>query len=106
MFPLENSYGEPIDSAYANMRNRWEPLVEATQVKGDSETHPAISPDDPFADYETWEGNIGRSQTKRLIRISTTGDCKDPLNYKCYNCLLYTSPSPRDATLSRMPSSA
>ena len=84
MFPLENSYGEPIDSAYANMRNRWEPLVEATQVKGDSETHPALSPDDQFADYETWEGNIGRSQTKRLIRISATGDCKDPLNYKCY----------------------
>ena len=84
MFPSENSYGEPIDSAYANMRNRWEPLVEATQVKGDSETHPALSPDDQFADYETWEGNIGRSQTKRLIRISTTGDCKDPLNYKCY----------------------
>jgi len=84
MFPSENSYGEPIDSAYANMRNRWEPLVEATQVKGDSETHPALSPDDQFADYETWEGNIGRSQTKRLVRISNTGDCKDPLNYKCY----------------------
>ena len=84
MFPLENSYGEPIDSAYANMRNRWEPLVEATQVKGDSETHPTLSPDDAFADYETWEGNIGRSQTKRLVRISNTGDCKDPLNYKCY----------------------
>ena len=84
MFPLENSYGEPIDSAYADMRNRWEPLVEATQVKGDSETHPILSPDDAFADYETWEGNIGRSQTKRLIRISNTGGCKDPLNYKCY----------------------
>ncbi|MDC0070410.1 DUF3604 domain-containing protein [Rhodobiaceae bacterium] len=84
MFPLENSYGEPIDSAYASMRNRWEPLVEATQVKGDSETHPILSPDDVFADYETWEGNIGRSQTKRLVRISNTGDCKDPLNYKCY----------------------
>ena len=84
MFPLENSYGEPIDSSYANMRNRWEPLVEATQVKGDSETHPTLSPDDAFADYETWEGNIGRSQTKRLVRISNTGDCKDPLNYKCY----------------------
>ena len=53
MFPLKNSYGEAIDRAYADMRNRWEPLVEATQVKGDSETHPAVSPDDPFADYET-----------------------------------------------------
>ena len=70
MFPLKNSYGEAIDRAYADMRNRWEPLVEATQVKGDSETHPAVSPDDPFADYETWEGNIGRNETDRLERLS------------------------------------
>jgi hypothetical protein len=84
MFPSENSYGEPIDSAYANMRNRWEPLVEATQVKGDSETHPALSPDDQFADYETWEGNIGRSETTRLEKISNSGDCANSDNYKCY----------------------
>jgi len=84
MFPLKNSYGEPIDRAYADMRNRWEPLVEATQVKGDSETHPAVSPNDPFADYETWEGNIGRNETHRLERISTTGDCANSENYKCY----------------------
>ncbi len=84
MFPLKNSYGEAIDRAYADMRNRWEPLVEATQVKGDSETHPAISPDDPFADYETWEGNIGRSETDRLERLSNTGDCASSENYKCY----------------------
>jgi hypothetical protein len=84
MFPLKNSYGEPIDRAYADMRNRWEPLVEATQVKGDSETHPAVSPDDPFADYETWEGNIGRSETDRLEKISNSGDCANSDNYKCY----------------------
>ena len=82
MFSLEDSYGEPIDQAYANMRNRWEPLVEATQVKGDSETHPAVSPDDPFADYETWEGNIARTEIDRLVKLSNTGDCA---------CLLYTS---------------
>ena len=82
MFPLKDSSGQPIDRAYADMRMRWEPLVEATQVKGDSETHPAVSPDDPFADYETWEGNIGRSEIQRMERISTTGDCKDPDNWK------------------------
>ncbi len=84
MFPLKDSYGEPIDRAYADMRNRWEPLVEATQVKGDSETHPVVSPEDPFADYETWEGNIGRSEMQRMERISNTGDCKNSENYKCY----------------------
>ena len=84
MFPLKNSYGEAIDRAYADMRNRWEPLVEATQVKGDSETHPAVSPDDPFADYETWEGNIGRNETDRLVKLSNTGDCANSDNYKCY----------------------
>ena len=82
MFPLKDSYGEPIDRAYADMRNRWEPLVEATQVKGDSETHPVVSPEDPFADYETWEGNIGRSEMQRMERISNTGDCKNVIVIK------------------------
>jgi hypothetical protein len=46
--------GEPLTTAYARLRSSIEPIVEVTQIKGDSETHPFISPDDEFADYESW----------------------------------------------------
>ncbi len=55
MFALERMNGEPIDAEYAAMRMRWEPLVETTQIKGDSEAHPFLSPNDEFADYGTWD---------------------------------------------------
>ncbi len=55
MFALENSAGEPIDRGYAAERARREPLLEVTQYKGDSEAHPFLSPNDEFADYETWD---------------------------------------------------
>jgi hypothetical protein len=61
MFDVQNSFGEAIDADYARARSRWEPLLEATQIKGDSETHPYVSPDDPFADFETWNGWSGRA---------------------------------------------
>jgi len=47
--------GDAIDSSYAQARMRWEPIAEVTQIKGDSETHPTLSPDDPFADFERWD---------------------------------------------------
>ncbi len=59
MFDLKDSYGNPLDRQYASIRSRWEPLMEITQIKGDSETHPLLSPDDVFADYETWNGWAG-----------------------------------------------
>lgn len=46
---------EPIDPQYAAMRQRFEPVYETTQMKGDGEAHPALSPDDQFADFETWD---------------------------------------------------
>ena len=46
--------GEPIDEAYARTRMKWEPISEVTQIKGDSETHPDVSPEDEFADFETF----------------------------------------------------
>ena len=55
MFSEVTVAGEAIDADYATRRARWEPLYEATQVKGDSESHPLLSPTDEFADFETWD---------------------------------------------------
>jgi Protein of unknown function (DUF3604) len=57
----DSSYaGEPMTTSYAQTRARWEPVIEVTQIKGDAETHPYLSPDDTFADFETWDdGNFG-----------------------------------------------
>jgi hypothetical protein len=52
--------GRPIDKAYAKRRMRWEPVYEVTQMKGDGETHPKLSPKDEFADFYTWDkGSFG-----------------------------------------------
>nr|MBP6701553.1 DUF3604 domain-containing protein [Halioglobus sp.] len=66
MFPIKEEYdGKELDVDYVNQRARWEPLYEATQIKGDGETHPFLSPNDEFADYETWDiGNLDVSQAK------------------------------------------
>lgn len=55
MWDTRTLSGKPIDTDYANKRMRWEPIAEVTQVKGDSETHPLLSPDDEFADFERWD---------------------------------------------------
>lgn len=65
MFPDESVDGKRITKAYAELRARWEPVYEVTQVKGDGEAHPTLSPNDEFADFETWsEDNIGRTAKK------------------------------------------
>lgn len=62
MFDVETSTG-PMNEAYARNRKRWEPVVEITQIKGDSEAHPFLSPGDEFADYDNWDkGNIFNSR--------------------------------------------
>lgn len=56
MFPDEkNSKGEDLDVSYAKTRAKWEPIVEMTQIKGTSEAHPALSPNDEFANFELWD---------------------------------------------------
>ena len=67
MFPLDVQYtGRKLDAFYVEQRARWEPMYEITQIKGDGETHPFLSPDDEFANYETWDaGNLDLSEAKK-----------------------------------------
>lgn len=59
MFSLETLSGAPLNRGYAETRSRWEPIYEVTQMKGDGETHPKVSPEDEFADFEPWDkGNV------------------------------------------------
>ena len=55
MFPETTLRGEPMNADYVKTRMFWEPIVEITQIKGDSETHPSLSPNDNFADFEPFE---------------------------------------------------
>jgi hypothetical protein len=62
MFPVETNpaTGKPLTGDYARTRAKWEPMYEATQIKGDGEAHPFLSPNDELADYETWDkANLG-----------------------------------------------
>ena len=67
MFPIIESFtGKPIDREYAETRAKWERLYEATQIKGDGETHPYLSPNDEFANFERWDkGNLDLSELKK-----------------------------------------
>ena len=66
MFPVDAQYtGRKLDKNYVEQRAKWERMYEITQIKGDGEAHPFLSPDDEFADYGTWDvGNLDLSQAK------------------------------------------
>jgi hypothetical protein len=66
MFDVERLNGRPINKAYAETRAQWEPIVEVTQIKGDGEAHPFLSPNDEFADYGSWDfGDILLNKPKQ-----------------------------------------
>ena len=72
MFPMEETYaGGKVDENYVRQRAKWEPLYEVTQIKGDGETHPLLSPNDEFADYETLDkGNLDLTELKKPEMLS------------------------------------
>ena len=62
MYSAETFDGKPMDRAYAEARASHEPLLEATQIKGDSETHPYLSPNDEFANFERWDVDFSKME--------------------------------------------
>ncbi len=65
MFSVETFDGQPLNREIAELRASMEPLVEVTQIKGDGEAHPFLSPNDEFADYETWDrSNLDGTELK------------------------------------------
>ena len=71
MFTDVDFDGNPLTKEYAERRMRWEPIYEVTQMKGDGETHPYLSPEDEFADYGTWDvSNLAGSapKTKDMLK--------------------------------------
>ena len=59
MFEETTFTGGPMTRAYAEARAKWEPLFEVTQIKGQSESHPSLSPNDEFSSWDLWDrGNL------------------------------------------------
>jgi Protein of unknown function (DUF3604) len=66
MFPVVEAFGKKIDREYVETRAKWERLYETTQTKGTGESHPYLSPNDEFADFEIWDkGNLDGSAAKK-----------------------------------------
>jgi hypothetical protein len=75
MFPVETAFSEPLSQQYVETRNKWERLYETTQTKGTGESHPVLSPEDEFADFELWDkGNLDGSvaKTKDMLQYEYT----------------------------------
>ncbi|MDP2493650.1 DUF3604 domain-containing protein [Shimia thalassica] len=65
LFSDKNFDGTPLTAELAALRAEFEPVIETTQIKGDSEAHPFLSPDDEFADFDTWDAsNLNGTEAK------------------------------------------
>lgn len=65
MFNDKNFAGKRMSREYAEARIHWEPVMEISQIKGDGETHPLLSSEDEFSDFENWDvANLDGSAPK------------------------------------------
>ena len=72
MFPMVEAFGKKLDRTYVETRAKWERLYETTQTKGTGESHPYLSPNDEFANFEIWDkGNLDGSvpKTKDMLEF-------------------------------------
>lgn len=74
MFAAVDFAGEPLTAEGARQRAKWEPVAEVTQIKGTSETHPAISPNDEFADFEFFSQLIESREDAQHAPTTTRAD--------------------------------
>ncbi len=74
MFARVDHEGRPFTADYARLRASWEPVAEVTQIKGTSETHPILSPDDEFAAFEFFNRLIEARTDAEHTPTMTTGD--------------------------------
>ena len=72
--------GSPIDRAFAEKRMRNEPIAEISQQKGTSETHPALSPNDEWADFQIVQYYLNRTENTNPISVFKGGYYRDALN--------------------------
>ena len=93
MFSVNRFDGKtPYGRELAEQRARLEPIVEFTQIKGDGETHPMLSPNDEFADFDTWDkSNLNGTEAKT----------EDMLKVKKFNSQLLTGAGPGGLSVSR-----
>jgi len=66
MFSLKTFENKELTVAWASDRAKWEPLYEVTQTKGTSEQHPALAPNDEFAQFEIWDRDYSTQTPKKL----------------------------------------
>ncbi|GMG86772.1 DUF3604 domain-containing protein [Biformimicrobium ophioploci] len=71
MFQDTDSRGQPVSAEYSATRIRNEPLYEVSQIKGTSETHPKLSPNDEFANFELWEYNLSADATPAKVQVGS-----------------------------------
>ncbi len=68
MWARMDSWGKPVDAAWARQRSLNEPIAEIVQIKGQSETHPLLSSEDEFANYEMWTTRMSGAKIPRASK--------------------------------------